>query len=97
MQMCSAPVYITIWLFSSDLRKVRMENRTSRMRDMCCRASDFKTPVTSHDEDEHFLADKALKHWPQLAMYRDALCLYGCPVDQVYIYYLLLGAAARFK
>ena len=57
---------------------------------------DFKNPQTQL-KGEQSLDAKALKYWPQLDMYRDALRSCGYPVDQVCIYYPLLGVVARYK
>ena len=57
---------------------------------------DFKNPMTSRDVTDQDLKDKAIKYWPQLEKYRSALCLSGSPVDQVFIYYPLLGIVAKF-
>lgn len=57
---------------------------------------DFKNPMTRRDVTDQDLKDKALKYWPQLEQYRSALCLSGSPVDQVFIYYPLLGVVAKF-
>ena len=57
---------------------------------------DFKNPMTRRDATDQDLKDKAIKYWPQLEKYRSALCLYGSPVDQVFIYYPLLGIVAKF-
>ena len=57
---------------------------------------DFKNPMTRRDVTDRDLVDKAVKYWPQLDMYRSALRLSGSPVDQVFIYYPLLGSVARF-
>ena len=57
---------------------------------------DFKNPMTRRDVTDQDLKDKAIKYWPQLEKYRSALCLSGSPVDQVFIYYPLLGIVAKF-
>lgn len=57
---------------------------------------DFKNPMTRKDTDDQALKDKAIKYWPQLDAYRDALSESGCPVNQVFIYYPLLGVVAKF-
>lgn len=57
---------------------------------------DFKNPMTRRDVTDQDLKDKAIKYWPQLEKYRSALCLSGSPVDQVFIYYPLLGSVAKF-
>ena len=57
---------------------------------------DFKNPMTRKDTDDDALKDKAIKYWPQLEAYRDALSESGCPVNQVFIYYPLLGVVAKF-
>lgn len=53
---------------------------------------DFKNPMITNQD----LKDKALKYWPQLEKYRSALRMSGSPVDQVFIYYPLLGIVAKF-
>ena len=57
---------------------------------------DFKNPMTRRDITDQDLKDKAIKYWPQLEKYRSALCLSDSPVDQVFIYYPLLGIVAKF-
>ena len=57
---------------------------------------DFKNPMTRRDITDQDMKDKAIKYWPQLEKYRSALCLSGSPVDQVFIYYPLLGIVAKF-
>ena len=58
---------------------------------------DFKNPMTRKDTDDQVLKDKAIKYWPQLDAYRDALTESGCPVNHVYIYYPMMGIAAELK
>lgn len=58
---------------------------------------DFKNPMARKDVAEQTLKEKALKYWPQLDMYRDALRLDGYSVDHVCIYYPMLGAVAKFQ
>ena len=58
---------------------------------------DFKNPMTRKDTDDQALKDKAIKYWPQLDAYRDALTESGCPVNHVYIYYPMMGIAAELK
>ena len=57
---------------------------------------DFKNPMTIKDTDDDALKDKAIKYWPQLEAYRDALSESDYPVNQVFIYYPLLGVVAKF-
>jgi ATP-dependent exoDNAse (exonuclease V) beta subunit len=57
---------------------------------------DYKNPMTRKDTDDDDLKVKAIKYWPQLEAYRDALSESGCPVNNVYIYYPLLGVVAKF-
>ena len=57
---------------------------------------DFKNPMARRDVIDQDLKDKAVKYWPQLEKYRSALRLSGSPVDQVFIYYPLLGSVAKF-
>ena len=57
---------------------------------------DFKNPMTRKDTDDDALKDKAIKYWPQLEAYRDALSESDYPVNQVFIYYPLLGVVAKF-
>ena len=57
---------------------------------------DFKNPMTRKDTDDDDLKDKAIKYWPQLEAYRDALSESDYPVNQVFIYYPLLGVVAKF-
>ena len=58
---------------------------------------DFKNPMTRKDTDDQALKDKAIKYWPQLEAYRDALSESGCSVNHVYIYYPMMGIAAELK
>ena len=58
---------------------------------------DFKNPMTRKDTDDDALKDKAIKYWPQLEAYRDALSESGCPVNNVYIYYPMMGIVAELK
>ena len=58
---------------------------------------DFKNPMTRKDTDDDALKDKAIKYWPQLEAYRDALCESGCPVNHIYIYYPMMGTVAELK
>ena len=56
---------------------------------------DFKNPMTRKDTDDDALKDKAIKYWPQLEAYSDALSESGCAVNHVYIYYPMMGIAAE--
>ena len=56
---------------------------------------DFKNPMIRKETDEAALKDKAIKYWPQLEAYRDALCESGHPVNHIYIYYPMIGIAAK--
>ena len=58
---------------------------------------DFKNPMTRKDTDDQALKDKAIKYWPQLEAYRDALSESGCSVNHVYIYYPMMGIVAELK
>jgi ATP-dependent exoDNAse (exonuclease V) beta subunit len=58
---------------------------------------DYKNPLTRKDVDEKKLKDKAIGFWPQLEAYRDALSESGCPVNNVYIYYPMMGIAAELR
>ena len=57
---------------------------------------DFKNPMTIKDTDDDAFKDKAIKYWPQLEAYRDALSESDYPMNQVFIYYPLLGVVAKF-
>ena len=56
---------------------------------------DFKNPLIRKETDEAALKDKAIKYWPQLEAYRDALCESRHPVNHIYIYYPMIGIAAK--
>ena len=58
---------------------------------------DFKNPMTRKDTDDDALKDKAIKYWPQLEAYSDALSESGCPVNHVYIYYPMMGIVAELR
>ena len=57
---------------------------------------DFKNPLVGADVKEEELASKALRYWPQMEAYRDALVKSGNPVNQISIYYPMLGMLAKF-
>jgi ATP-dependent exoDNAse (exonuclease V) beta subunit len=56
---------------------------------------DFKNPMIRKETGEATLKDKAIKYWPQLEAYRDALCESGHPVNHIYIYYPMIGIAVK--
>jgi hypothetical protein len=53
--------------------------------------------MTRKDTDDDALKDKAIKYWPQLEAYSDALSESGCPVNHVYIYYPMMGIVAELR
>lgn len=57
---------------------------------------DFKNPLLYRKAEDVDLAAKAVKYWPQMQAYRDALVAYGKPVDHIFIYYPMLGMVAKF-
>jgi hypothetical protein len=57
---------------------------------------DFKNPLLYRKPEDVDLVAKAVKYWPQMQAYRDALVTYGKPVDHIFIYYPMLGVVAKF-
>jgi ATP-dependent exoDNAse (exonuclease V) beta subunit len=58
--------------------------------------ADFKNPMTRKDVSDAALMNKASGYWPQLEAYANALDKAGHKVDQVLIYYPMLGVVAKF-
>ena len=61
-----------------------------------CILVDFKNPQMGMDPSPEALKFIAVGYWPQLDAYRNALNAAGHPVNHVYIYYAMLGIAAKF-
>ena len=60
-----------------------------------CILVDFKNPQMGMDPSPEALKYIAVGYWPQLDAYRNALNAAGHPVNHVYIYYAMLGIAAK--
>lgn len=58
---------------------------------------DFKNPLLYRKAEDVDLAAKAVKYWPQMQAYRDAIEASKNPVDHILIYYPMLGLVAKFS